>query len=71
MSDPKATLRASQSTQPTKRKRSVQPSPGEASISFLSPNKFAVLSESESDIEEDGAHLKPNQKSTRQEYLQE
>jgi hypothetical protein len=55
MSDPKAILQAFQPIQPTKRKRSVQPSPSEPSTSFLSPNKFAVLSESESDIEEDGA----------------
>ena len=65
MSDPKATLQAFQSTQPTKRKRSVQPSPSEASTSFLSPNKFALLSESESDMEEDGAHLQPNEHQAR------
>ena len=32
---------------------------------FLSPNKFAVLSESESDIEEDGAHLQPKEHQAR------
>jgi hypothetical protein len=52
-------LQAFQSTQRTKRKRSVQPSPGEASTSFLSPNQFAVFSESESDIQEDGAQPQP------------
>jgi len=65
MNDPKATLQAFQPTQPTKRKRSVQPSPSEASTSFLTPNKFAVLSESESDIEEDGAQLQPQEHQAR------
>jgi len=64
MRDPKATLQAFQSTQPTKRKRSDRSSPSEAT-SFLSTNKFAVLSKSESDIEEDGAQLQPKEHQAR------
>jgi hypothetical protein len=59
MSDPQTNLPAFQSTQRTKRKRRVQPSPSEASTSFLSPNQFAVFSESESGIEEVGAQTQP------------
>ena len=55
MSDPRTNLQAFQSAQRTKRKRSVQTSPSEATTSFLSPNQFAVLSNSESEIKEDGA----------------
>jgi hypothetical protein len=65
MCDPKSTLQAFKPTQGTKKKRSVQPSPSEATTSFLSPNQFAVLSESESDIEEDGAPLQPKEHQAR------
>jgi hypothetical protein len=65
MCDPKGTLQAFQPTQRTKRKRSVQPSQSEATTSFLSPNQFAVLSESESDIEEDRAKLQPKEHQAR------
>jgi len=65
MCDTRTNLQAFQSTQRTKRKRSVQPSPSEATTSFLSPNQFAVLSESESDIEEDGTQLQPKEHQAR------
>jgi hypothetical protein len=54
MCDPQINFQAFQSTQKTKRKRRVQPSPSEASTSFLSPKQFTVFSESESHIEEEG-----------------
>jgi hypothetical protein len=59
MCDPQINLQAFLSTQRMKRKRRVQPSPSEASASFLSPNQFAVFSESESDIEEEGTQPEP------------
>lgn len=65
MSDPRTTLQAFQTTQRPKRKRSVQPSPSEASTSFLSPDRFAALSESESDTEEDGTLPHPKEQNTR------
>jgi hypothetical protein len=59
MCDPQINLQAFQSTQRTKRKRRVQPSPSEASTLFLSSNQFAVFSESELDIEEEGTQPQP------------
>jgi hypothetical protein len=43
----------------------MQPAPSVASTSFLSPNQLAVLSESESDIEEEGSQLQPNEQQAR------
>jgi hypothetical protein len=57
--------KAFQPTQRTKRKRSAPPSQSEASTSFLSHNQFAVLSESESDIEADGAQPQPKEHQAR------
>jgi len=65
MSEPRTTLQAFQTTQRSKRKRSIQPSPSEACTSFLSPNRFAALSESESDTEEDGTLPHPKEQHTR------
>jgi hypothetical protein len=64
-SDPKDTLQVFRPTQSTKRKRSVQPAPSVASTSFLFPNQFAVVSESESDIEEEGTQLQPKEQQAR------
>jgi catalase len=54
MCDPRTNLQAFQPTQRSKRKRNAQTPSSEASTSFLSPNQSAVLSDSESDIEDDG-----------------
>jgi hypothetical protein len=65
MSDPRNTLQAFQTTQRPKRKRGLQPSSSEASTSFLSPNRFATLSESESNTEEDETLPHPQEQNTR------
>jgi hypothetical protein len=63
--DQTATLQAFQPTPRAKGKRSVASSQNEASTSFLSPNQFAHLSESESDTEEDGVQPQPKEHQAR------
>ena len=63
MSEPRTNLQEFQTAQRPKRKRSFPTVPSEATTSFLSPNQFAILSDIESDIEENGA---PSQSNTHQ-----
>jgi len=62
MSEPRTNPQDFQTAQRPKRKWSFPTAPSEATTSFLSPNQFAVLSDSESDIDENGA---PSQSNTR------
>jgi hypothetical protein len=65
MCDPKTNLQAFQPTQRSKRKRNAQTPSSEASTSFLSPNQLAVLSDSESNIEDYGSQPQPNEHQAR------
>jgi len=65
MSEPRTNLQKFQTAQRPKRKRSFPTASSEATTSFLSPNQFAVLSDSESDIEENGAPSQSNIHQTR------
>jgi hypothetical protein len=62
MSGPRTNLQDFQTAQQPKRKRSFPTAPGDATTSFLSPNHFAALSDSEFDIDETGS---PSQSNTR------
>ena len=64
MSDPRINPQDFQPAQQPKRKWSLPPAPSGAS-SFFSPNQFAVLSDSESDNEENGAPSPPNNRTIR------
>jgi len=63
MSEPRTNPQDFQTAQWPKRKQSFPTVPSEATTSFLSPNHFTVLSDSESDIEENEA---PSQSDTQQ-----
>jgi len=52
MADPRITPQDFQPVQRPKRKRGQEPTSNEASTSFFSPNQFAILSDIESDAEE-------------------
>ena len=65
MTEPRSTSQDFQTTQRLKRKGNLTATPSEATTSFLSPNQFAVLSESEPDPEENGAPLPTNTRPTR------
>jgi hypothetical protein len=65
MCDQMATLQAFQPPPRAKWKRSVAPLQNDASTLFLSPNQFAILSESESDTEEDGVQPQPKEHQAR------
>jgi hypothetical protein len=62
MSEPRTYPQNFQMAQRPKRKQSLLAVPSEASTSFLSPNQFAILSDSDSNNEENGA---PPQSNTR------
>jgi hypothetical protein len=57
MTEPRNTPQDFQTTPRPKRKRNLMTTSSEATTSFLSPNQFAVLSESESYTQENGAPL--------------
>jgi len=65
MSDPRINPQDFQPAQRPKRKRGLLPAPSGASTSFLSPNQFAVLSDSESEIEENGTPSPSNNRTIR------
>jgi hypothetical protein len=65
MSKPRTNPQDFQTAQWPKRKRSLIVVPNEASTSFPSPNQFAVLSNSKSDNEENGAPPQTNTHPTR------
>jgi len=60
MSEPRTNPQDLQTAQQPKRKRSFPTVPSEATTSFLSPNQFAVLSDSVSDIDENGTPSQSN-----------
>jgi uncharacterized phage infection (PIP) family protein YhgE len=64
MTEPRSTSQDFQTAQRLKMKRNLTATPSEATTAFLSPNYFAVLSESESDLEENGAPLPNNTRQT-------
>jgi hypothetical protein len=65
MAEPRITLQDFQPAQRPKRKWDQVPSPSGASPSFFSPNQFAVLSDSESDVEENRASQQPPDRTPR------
>ena len=65
MTELRTTSQDFQSTQRPKRKRNLTTTPSVATTSFLSPNQFAVLSESESDHGENGTPITTNSRPTR------
>jgi len=65
MSEPRPNPQDFQTAQRPKRKRSLIAAPNKASTYFLLPNQFAVLSDNESDNEENGAPPQSNPRSAR------
>jgi hypothetical protein len=65
MTEFRSTSQDFQTTQRPKRKRNLTTTPNEATTSFLSPNQFAVLSESKSELEENGTPLPTNSRPNR------
>ena len=65
MTESRITPQEFQAAQRPKRKRGQLPTVSGASTSFLSPNQFAVLSDSESDIEENGTLPQPPDRTPR------